>query len=56
MIFGQDFHPLALDTPVSNYKTAVLVLVRPGYFIFPVAAISGEQSTIRHQGRSPMDD
>ena len=42
MIFDQVFLPLALDTPVSNYKAAVLVLVRPGYFISPVLAISGE--------------
>jgi hypothetical protein len=36
------FLPLALDTPISNCKAAVLVLVRPGYFISPVPAISGE--------------
>ena len=36
--------PLALDTPVSNCKAAVLVLVRSGYFISPVPAISGEHS------------
>jgi len=30
VIFGQGFLPLALDTPVSNGKAAVLVLVRPG--------------------------
>jgi len=33
VIFDQGFLPLALDTPVSNCKSAVLVLVRPGYFI-----------------------
>ena len=42
VIFDQVFLPLALDTPVSNCKAAVLVLVRPGYFISPVLAISGE--------------
>ena len=31
MIFDQGFLPLALDTPVSNCKAAVLVLVHPGY-------------------------
>jgi len=30
------------DTPVPNCKAAVLVLVRSGYFISPVPAISGE--------------
>ena len=47
VIFGQDFLPLALDTPVSNCKAALLVLVHPGYFISPVPAISGEHSPIR---------
>ena len=56
MIFDQGFLPLALDTPESNCKAAVLVLVRPGYFISPVPAISGEHSPIRHQGRRPMED
>jgi len=41
VVFGQGFLPLALDTLVSNCKAAVLVLVRPGYFISPVPAISG---------------
>jgi len=54
--FGQGFLPLALDTPISNCKAAVLVLVRPGHFISPVPAISGEHSPIRHQGRRPMED
>jgi len=54
--FGQGFLPLALDTPVSNCKAAVLVLVRPGHFIFPEPAISGEHSPIRHQGRRAMED
>jgi hypothetical protein len=31
VIFDQGFHPLALDTPVSDCRAAVLVLVRPGY-------------------------
>ena len=53
MIFDQIFLPLALDTPVSNCKAAVLVLVRPGYFISPVPAVSGEHSPIRHRGRAP---
>ena len=44
MTFGQDFLALALDTPVSNCKAAVLVLVDPGYFISPVPAISGQHS------------
>jgi hypothetical protein len=56
VIFGQGFLPLALDTPVSNFKAAVLVLVRPGYFIFPVPSISGEHSPIRHPGRRPMEE
>ena len=46
VIFDQGFLPLALDTSVSNRKAAVLVLVRPGYFISPVLAISGEHSSI----------
>ena len=54
--FDQGFLPLALDTPVSNCKAAVLVLVHPGYFISPVPAISGEHSPIRHQGRRPIED
>jgi len=49
VIFGQGFLLLALDTPVSNCKAAVLALVRPGYFISPVPAISGEHSPIRQQ-------
>ena len=56
MIFDQDFLPLALDTPVSNCKTAVLVLFRTGYFISPVPAISGEHFAIRHRGRRLMED
>jgi hypothetical protein len=55
-IFYQSFLPLALDTPVSDYRAAVLVLVRPGYFISPVHAVSGELSPIRHPGRRPMED
>jgi len=35
VIFDQGFLPLALDTPVSNCRAAVLVLVRPGYCISP---------------------
>jgi hypothetical protein len=34
VIFGQGFLPVALDTPVSNCKAAVLVLVRPAYFTY----------------------
>ncbi|KAJ9599497.1 hypothetical protein L9F63_010029, partial [Diploptera punctata] len=34
------FLPLAFDSPVSYCKAAALVLVRPGYFISPVPAIS----------------
>jgi len=56
VIFDQDFLPVALDTPVSNRKAAVLVLVRPEYFISPVPAISGEHSLIRHRGRRPIED
>jgi len=48
VIFDQGFLPPALDMQVSNCKAAVLVLVRPGYFISPVPAISGEHSPIRH--------
>ena len=56
MIFDEGFLPVALDTPVSNSRAAVLVLVRPGYFISPVPAISDEHSPIRHRGRRPMGD
>jgi hypothetical protein len=42
MIFDQGFLPLAIDKPISNCKAAVLVLVRPEYFISSVPAISGE--------------
>jgi len=52
--FYQGVLPLALDTPISNCKTAVLVSVRPGYFISPVPAISGEHSPIHHPGRRAM--
>ena len=55
-IFDQGFLPVALDTPVSNCKAAVLVLVRPGYFISLVPAISGQHSPIRHRGRRPIED
>ena len=56
MIFDQLFLPLVLDTPVSNCRAAVLVLVRPGYFISPLPAISDERSLIRQRGRRPMED
>jgi len=56
VIFDEGFLPLALDMPVSNCKAAVLVWVRPGYFISPVPAISGEHSPIRHPGRRPIED
>jgi hypothetical protein len=56
VIFDQGFLPLALDKPISDCKAAVLVLVRPGCFISPVPAISGEHSPIRNQGRRPMED
>jgi len=49
VIFGQGFLPVALVTPVSNFKAAVLVLVCPEYFISPVPAISGEHSPIRQK-------
>ena len=55
MIFDQSFLPLVLDTPVSNCKVEVLVLVGPGYFISPVPAISGEHSPICHQGTRPIE-
>ena len=55
VIFDQGFLPLALDTPVSNCKAAVLVLVRPGYFISTVPAISGDHSPIHHRGRRQME-
>jgi hypothetical protein len=42
VIFDQGFLPLALDKSISNCKAAVLVLVRPWYFISPAPAISGE--------------
>jgi hypothetical protein len=48
VIFGQGFIPLALETPVSNCKATMLVLVRPGYFISPVLALSREHSPIRY--------
>ena len=50
VIFAQVFLPLALDTPVSNCRAAVLALVRPGCFISPVPSISGEHYPIRHLG------
>ena len=56
VIFDQSLLPLTLDMPVSNCKAAVLVLVRPRYFISPVPAISGEHSPIRHRGKRPMED
>jgi len=56
VIFDQSFLPLALDTPLSNCKAAVLVLIRSRYFISPVPAISGEHYPIRHRGRHPMED
>ena len=56
VIFDQGFLPLALDTPVRNCKAAVLVLVRPGYIISPVPAISGEHSPVRHRERRPVED
>jgi len=52
----QGFLPLDLDTPVSNCKAAVIVLVYPGYFISPVPTISGEHFPIRHRGRRPIED
>jgi len=52
-IFDQGFLPLALDTPVSNYKTAVLVLVLPGNFISPIPAISGEHFPYPPRGEAP---
>ena len=55
VIFDQGFLPLARDTPVSNCEAAVLVLVRPGHFVSPVPAISGEHSPIRHRGRRQME-
>jgi len=56
VIFDQGFLPVALDKSISNCRAAVLVLVRPGYFISPVPAISGERSPIRHPGRRPIED
>jgi hypothetical protein len=56
VIFDKGFLPLALDEPISNCNAGVLVLVRPGYFISPVPAISGEKSPIHYQGRCPMED
>jgi hypothetical protein len=56
VIFDEGCLSLTLDRPVSNCRAAVLVLVRPGYFISPVPAISGEHSPIRHRGRRPMGD
>ena len=53
VIFGQGFLPLALDKSISNCRSAVLVLVHPGYFISPVPTISGERSHIRHLGEAP---
>jgi hypothetical protein len=56
VIFDQGFITLALDKPISNCKAAVPVLVRPGYLISPVPAISGELSPIHHRGKRPMED
>ena len=44
MIFGQGFLLLVLDKSISNCPAAVLVLVRPGYFISPVLIVSVERS------------
>jgi len=51
VIFDQGFLPVAHDAPVSNCKAAVLVLVRPGYFISPVPAISDEPPGEAPDGR-----
>jgi len=56
VIFDQGLLTLALDTPVSNCKAAVLVFVRPDYFISLLPAISGEHSPIRHRERHPIED
>jgi hypothetical protein len=47
VIFDQGFLPLSLDKPISDCKAAVLVLVRPEYFISPVPAISGNKVSFR---------
>jgi len=54
--FDQGFLPLNLGTQVSNCMAAVLVLVRPGYFISALPNISGERSPIRQRRRLPMED
>ena len=51
VIFDQGYLPLGLDKPISDCKAAVLVLVRPEYFISPVRAISGEHSPISPSAR-----
>jgi hypothetical protein len=53
VIFDQGFLPLALDKPISICKAAVLVLIRPGYFIYPVLAISGEHFPHPPPGKAP---
>ena len=54
VIFGQGFLPLVLDKSISNCQAAMLVLVHPAYFIFPLPTISGERCPIRHLARRPM--
>ena len=56
VICDRGFLPLAFDNSMSSCKAADASLVRPGYFISPVPAISGEHSPIRHLGRRPMGE
>jgi len=55
VIFDQGFLPLALDTPVSNCKSAVLVLVRPGYFISLVPPPPWGTGEIKYPGLTSGD-
>ena len=54
VICDRGFLTLAFDNSMSSYKAADASLVRPGYFISPVPAISGEHSPIRHLWTRPM--
>ena len=56
VICFRGFLPVAFTDPSVNRKTAVLVLVCPGYFISPVPSISGGHSPIRHPEGLPLGD
>ena len=47
VICDRGFLPLAFDKSISSSKAADATLVRPGYFISPVPAMSGEQMFLK---------